>query len=44
MIILDLSGNPICKNEKYRYYTIYHNKKLKVLDGIPIEVNERIGA
>jgi hypothetical protein len=44
MIILDLSGNPICKDEKYRHYVIFHNKKLKVLDGIPIEPNERIAA
>jgi len=41
MIILDLSGNPLSKDGNYRYYSIFHNKKLKVLDGIPIESNER---
>jgi len=41
MIILDLSGNLFCKDENYRPFTIFHNKKLKVLDGIPIESAER---
>jgi len=41
MIILDLSGNPLSKDANYRHFTIFHSKKLKVLDGIPIELNER---
>jgi hypothetical protein len=41
MIILDLSGNYFCKDENYRNFTIFINKKLKVLDGIPIETIER---
>ena len=31
LIILDLSGNPMCKDKDYRLYSIYHLKKLKVL-------------
>lgn len=40
LIILDLSGNPISKEESYRFYTLYLLKKLKVLDGISIESPE----
>ena len=36
LIILDLSGNPISKENNYRFYTLYLLKKLKVLDGISI--------
>ena len=41
MIILDLSGNYIANDDQYRSYTIFYNKKLKVLDGLPIEVSEK---
>jgi Leucine-rich repeat (LRR) protein len=37
LIILDLSGNPISKEESYRFYVLYLLKKLKVLDGISVE-------
>lgn len=40
LIILDLSGNPISREESYRFYTLYLLKKLKVLDGISIESPE----
>lgn len=40
LIILDISGNNFCKDPSYRIYTLYHLKKLKVLDGISIDVNE----
>ena len=40
LIILDLSGNPISKENNYRFYTLYLLKKLKVLDGISIESPE----
>ena len=40
LIILDLSGNPISKEESYRFYTLFLLKKLKVLDGISIESPE----
>lgn len=41
LIILDLSGNPISKENSYRFYTLYLIKKLKVLDGISIETPEQ---
>ena len=37
LIILDLSGNSICKIPDLRYFIIFNIKKLKVLDGIPID-------
>lgn len=33
LAILDLSGNDLCKAPDYRQYTIFHLRKLKVLDG-----------
>jgi Leucine-rich repeat (LRR) protein len=41
MIILDLSGNPLCAHEFYRLYSVYYLQKLKVLDGAGVDVNER---
>lgn len=41
LLILDLSGNPVCKQKEYRSYIIYNLKKLKVLDGIGIDANEQ---
>jgi hypothetical protein len=40
LIILDLSGNSMSKDSKYRLYCIYHLRKLKVLDGVGINTNE----
>jgi hypothetical protein len=38
LIILDLSGNVICKEQYYRVYCAFHlKKKLKVLDGVSFE-------
>ena len=37
LIILDLSGNLMCKEKNYRIYCVFHLKKLKVLDGVSIE-------
>jgi hypothetical protein len=39
-----LSGNPISKEESYRFYVLYLLKKLKVLDGISVESPEHIQA
>eukprot|EP00927_Polykrikos_kofoidii_P060458 TRINITY_DN55439_c0_g1_i1.p1 TRINITY_DN55439_c0_g1~~TRINITY_DN55439_c0_g1_i1.p1 ORF type:complete len:1435 (-),score=232.12 TRINITY_DN55439_c0_g1_i1:221-4525(-) len=36
LIVLDLSGNELCQATDYRHYTIFHLRKLKVVDGIPI--------
>jgi len=44
LIIVDLLGNPLCREEDYRLYTIYHLKKLKVLDGTGIEASEQSAA
>jgi Leucine-rich repeat (LRR) protein len=41
LIILDLSGNPLCQHEHYRLYSIYHLRKLKVLDGTAVDSNEQ---
>ena len=40
LIILDLSGNPLCNENEYRLYTVFNLKKLKVLDGVSIDTNE----
>ncbi len=40
LIILDISGNPLSKDPNYRIYTLYNLKKLKVLDGVSVEVAE----
>jgi hypothetical protein len=43
LIILDLLGNPLCQTEDYRLYVVYYMRKLKVLDGLGIEVrNSRV--
>ena len=44
LIILDLSGNPLCEAEDYRSYTVYQLRKLKVLDGVGIEQTEQLSA
>ena len=41
LIILDLSGNQLSKDPNYRIFTIFHTRKLKVLNGMPIEPNEQ---
>jgi len=44
LIILDVSANLFCKDPSYRIYTLYHLKRLKVLDGISIDSNEQMMA
>ena len=44
LIILDLSGNQLCSALDYRHYTIYHVRKLKVLDGAGVEMAEQEAA
>ncbi|KAF5838089.1 hypothetical protein DUNSADRAFT_3398 [Dunaliella salina] len=46
LIILDLSGNPCstASPEDYRLYVIFSVRKLKVLDGAPIEAAEQASA
>ena len=41
LIILDISGNEMWRDEYYRIYVVFHlKKKLKVLDGLSIETSE----
>lgn len=37
LIILDISGNNLIKEENYRIYCIFHLRRLRVLDGLSIE-------
>ncbi len=41
LIIVDLSGNTICKSSSYRIYCVYYMRKLKVLDGIGVDAAEQ---
>ena len=41
LIIVDLSGNPLCKSSNYRIYCVYYMRKLKVLDGIGVDTAEQ---
>ena len=41
LIIVDLSGNRLCRHESYRLYCVYYLRKLKVLDGIGVDINEQ---
>lgn len=40
LIILDISGNPLSKDPNSRIFTLYNLKKLKVLDGVSVEITE----
>lgn len=40
LIILDLIGNPIVETDEYRLYTVFHLRKLKVLDSVAIDLTE----
>ena len=44
LIILDLSGNPLCAHTTYRLYTVYHLRRLKVLDGVGVDSAEQSSA
>ena len=44
LIILDISGNNLIKEENYRIYCIIHLRRLRVLDGQSIENPECITA
>jgi hypothetical protein len=37
LLILDLSGNPVCQQPDYRLFAIFTLKRLKVLDGLAID-------
>lgn len=44
LIILDISGNNLARDNNYRIYCIFHLKKLKVLDGVSVETTEHSDA
>eukprot|EP00945_MAST-04E_sp_MAST-4E-sp1_P005291 g5291.t1 len=44
LIIVDLSGNALCRQKNYRLYCVYYLRKLKVLDGIGVDLNEQQNA
>jgi len=44
LIIVDLSGNPVCSEQDYRLYTLYYLRRLKVLDGLSIHTSEILDA
>ena len=44
LIILDISGNNLSRDNNYRIYCIFHLKKLKVLDGVSVETTEHSDA
>lgn len=44
LIILDISGNNMIKEENYRIYCIFHLRRLRVLDGLSIENPECVEA
>jgi len=44
LIILDISGNNLARDQSYRIYCIFHLRKLKVLDGVSIEQAEHMDA
>lgn len=44
LLVFDLFGNDLCSSADYRRYTIFHLRTLKVLDGIPVTLNEQADA
>jgi len=40
LIVLDLWGNPLCREKEFRLFCIFNVKELKVLDGYPIQPKE----
>ena len=44
LAVLDIWCNPMCTDQKYRLFVIYHLKNLKSLDGSSIEQTELIEA
>lgn len=40
LLVMDLWGNPLCKDKEFRLFCIFHIKDLKVLDGYPIQAKE----
>lgn len=41
LAILDLEGNPLCEEEDYRHYALYHLPRIKILDGHCVDATEQ---
>jgi Leucine-rich repeat (LRR) protein len=41
LIILDLSGNPVCKISNFRLFTVFHLNRLKILNGNGISAKDQ---
>jgi len=44
LTVLDLAGNSLCNAADYRLYTMFHLRRLKVLDGAPASPREQLEA
>jgi len=44
LIILDVSGNPMCSDSGFRPFALFHLRKLKVLDGGNVDPSEQVAA
>ena len=44
LIILDVSGNPMCSDPGFRPFALFHLRKLKVLDGGNVDPSEQVAA
>jgi len=44
LIILDFTGNSICRQENYRSFVVFKLRKLKVLDSVSVELQEQSSA
>ena len=41
LVVLDLLGNPMCRDAEFRLFCIYNIKEIKVLDGINVSAKEQ---
>lgn len=44
LIILDLTGNPVCKVQNFRLFTVFHLNRLKILNGSGVTVKDQTQA
>ena len=44
LTIIDMSGNALCEDPKYRMYSVYHLRNVKVMDGLVVRRAEQTKA
>lgn len=44
LIILDLTGNPVCKLQNFRLFTVFHLNRLKILNGSGVTLKDQTQA